>query len=107
MPAGHIVPDRGPCRPRADLDPPRLVSRLFKGSHLQRYLGTSSDAGAHPRPSLPDAVASDTVLINEESQIQDIQLPACALSLSWSIGMRIMFALGQGRNDSQGSYQNR
>jgi hypothetical protein len=50
---------------------------------------------------LADGVASDAVLMDEESRIHYIELPACALSSYWNIEMRFMFALGHDRNDPQ------
>jgi hypothetical protein len=70
-------------------------------------LGTNPDSGTLPQTSIPDEVLSDAFLMDEECQIQNIELPACALSLSWNIGMPFMFALSQDRNDPQDGYQNR
>ena len=70
------------------------------------YLRTNPDSGTLPQPFIPDEVLSDAVLMDEESQIQDIELPACALGQCWNIGMRFMLALSQDRNDPQDGYQN-
>ncbi len=43
------------------------------------YLGNSPDSGTHPRPFLSDGVVSDAVLMDGESQIQNMELSACAL----------------------------
>jgi hypothetical protein len=59
--------------PRDGLCP---LAALQKRAISAGYLGTSPDADACPRPLLPDGVASDAVFVDEESRIQEIELPA-------------------------------